>query len=657
MSDPRSIALGWLPDEGCFRLLAPLAEHVELIERHHPAREPQRITAMRRISAVEVDQPTEAIWQADVSVPLGCYRFRVHLVWGTVVICDPRSKAVVRRKMPGHPGWSVATPTLPPANNGVTIRPDAAVLLEVHLADATCHHSSGATAPGTYGGFAEMHAAAVGGARHAIGLGVDAIELLPVTTWPVFEDERVHHRNHWGYMPSFFLSVSDRFSAAWTTAQPGDWVGMEDDGSFHDPALELRAMVDALHAEGVGVVVDLVYNHVSAHDHNPLLLLDPGTWFHRDSAGRLRSHSGCGNDLNTSTPAMRALVVASIRRWFAEIGVDGVRLDLAELLDDQTLIEIRDAARAIRPDALLIAEPWSLGGYRPAQIAALGWTVWDDRYRNGLKGAQPGDSSLLSPLHSSSNDAAALARHLVGGGQEVGGHLPTHNHGLSYLAAHDGYTLADFWRLHVGELGDASLVQARSLTALSPSLQGLLRLSAAVLLATRGPVMMHLGQSWGRAKVRRRREDEPGILDHNSYDRDDLTNYIDWTHRSLNAPLVAWVHAWLEARKLWLAPVFAVEQSPVLLIDADAGAAGYLMACPVDSDAVQSASPSALPAVVRHVAFGANPGATDAHLELPGHDWQTVLAESGVWLQTRGQEGTVLHLPPGATALVKQEPA
>ena len=643
--------LGWLPAQRCFRLMAPTAVHVELVERRHPDQEPQRVTAMRRMDVSDGAGigSCRVVWQADISAPLGCYRFRVHRPWDTIVVADPWARAVVRRKAAGHPTWSVVTSALPPARGGVTINPDAAVLLEMHLADATHHASAGVTEPGTYRGFAESHAAAIGGARHALGLAVDAVELLPVTSWPVLEGEREdsdqvgklhssnYFSNHWGYMPSFFLAASERFSDAWPAAAPNSWVGMSDDGSFTDPALELRAMVDTLHARGLGVIVDLVYNHVSAHDSNPLLLLDPGTWFHRTAAGRMRSHSGCGNDLNTAAPEMRALVLASVRRWFTEIGVDGVRLDLAELIDDRTLREIRDVALAIRPDALLIAEPWSLGGYRPEHLVSLGWKVWDDRYRNGLKGREPSEPGLLRADPHAHGRGLALARFLSGGGHQSGGALPGHNDGVSYLVSHDGYTLADFWRLNLAEITSEELVHADEIATLSPELAAMVRLSNAALLGTRGPVMMHLGQSWGRAKLRRDASVQLGVADENSYDRDDHTNHIDWRHRTQNAALVAFVSAWIAARRRWLAPAFVVPQRPQLLHDDASGAGGYVLSGPQGN-----------------VSFCLNPSLSRAHITLPGGGWRLVMTEPTVTMRSHEWGGTELWLAPQSAVLVVQ---
>jgi pullulanase len=86
---------------------------------------------------------------------------------------------------------------------------------------------------------------------------------------------------------------------------------------------------------------------------------------------------------------MRQLVIDTVVHWLREYHVDGFRLDLAAILDDETLRAIKVAAVTEYPRAMVISEPWSMATYRPAPIAALGHTVWNDRFRNAMKGEDP----------------------------------------------------------------------------------------------------------------------------------------------------------------------------------------------------------------------------------------------------------------------------
>ncbi len=536
------------------------------------------MVAMRKVSL----GGQRRVWQAPLQ--RGFYRFVVHRPWGSVEVADPWARAVARRKAYGHESWAVAglRPLAPPGQGGrprgVDIAPRSTAILEVHVRDWTVHPSAGVHAPGTYAGAAELHPAAIGGLVDALRMGHDAVEFLPLAAYPFYESapgpsaaaappsplatplasQRV---NHWGYMPSFLLAVSERYTQAYAATPEGGWPGVASGHdaavAFADPALELAALIDALHARGVGVIVDVVWNHVSLADRNPLRLLDPGDWFWREG-GAMRSRSGCGNDLRTEAPEMRALVLAAVDRWIGELGCDGLRLDLAELLDDETLRQVRARAQALRPGALLIAEPWSLGGYRPREIASLGYAVWNDRSRDLLRSAHGDRPSLLRG--DDGGRLPALRAALEGSAEAAGGWLPDAACSVTYLECHDGWTLRDLLRLQRGRLphpvpggppwdpdpvDDLAAEDLRSL-----------QLGFALLCCVRGPILVHSGQAYGRS---RRAEDGHGLIE-NAWDRDDGANHLDWAQRARQPGLVRWCSAWLRARRALLAPHFEAQR-------------------------------------------------------------------------------------------------
>ena len=566
---------GYNAARGEFRLMAPSAESIELIFRDHPAGPHQWVAAMRR------DADVAGLWFAVVPQPGRYYRYRVHFPWGTSEMADPHSHAVARQKSIGHAAWSVAlrqpaAPQLRGRPASIAIVPISPVILEVHLADMTVHPSAGAVAPATYAGFAEVHAAAVGGAQHATALGVDAVELMPLAPWPYYEghgdsDEAAPRVNHWGYMPSFMLAVADRFASHWASTPYGGWVGVDADGHFADPAVELVALIDALHERGLAVVVDVVWNHVSLHDRNPILALDPGSWIRRGADGFATSDSGCGNDLNANDPEMRRLILAAVHRWVGDFGVDGLRLDLGELLGDDALADIARTARALRPDIWLSAEPWSLVGYRPREVAACGYAVWNDRSRILLRGKGPGRDGVLFGVGAHDAGTVDAVVDALEGGR---GFLDHAADGVTYVESHDGLTLGDRIRASGGDEDEVAAA---------------VMLATALLAATRGAVLLHAGQTFGRHRrcappasdgqvVRGNRRSDTATGDDaasavvasaggvsavgvsfvdNAYDRDDAASHIDWGDRSAVPQLSAWSAAWLAARRRWLRPCFA----------------------------------------------------------------------------------------------------
>lgn len=561
-------AMGWLPDRGTFRLRAPTATFCEIVFRDHPDGDEQVIVPM----ALEpVGEDGLVAWCAAVVPPLPYYRYRVHTKRKTVDVADPWSTHVVRRKAVGHPTWSVCQKTEPFAwrdDQTVGVHPDDAIIYEAHVADLTAHPSAGCRWPGTYEGFAETHPAAVGGLPHVMRLGVNVVELLPVATWPALETKS--RANHWGYMPSFFRAAAERHSQAWHAAEDGAWVGIDADGAPHDPGNGLRAVIAALHARGIAVVLDVVFNHVSIHDENPLSLLDPGAWFRRDGNGQKSNASGCGNDLATEDPDIRALLLHTVAHWFSSYHIDGLRLDLAELIDDQTLAEITDVALELRPDALLIAEPWSFRGRRPEAISELGYTVWNDDYRNVIKGRQPHEAGFVFGGQANAGVRASLAGSTV----HDGGRLAASELSLNYLACHDDHTFGDFVRLALGLVGGGDTVSKSSIRAIRGRELRVHKLAAATLMASRGAVMIAAGQEFGRAKVT---GGTRGKLCGNSYDRPDATNSVDWTDRAENPELVAWYSRWIALRKSLLAPCWEAGAVPNWLAADHDRAIGYLL--------------------------------------------------------------------------------
>lgn len=575
-----SVRLGWLPDAGLFRLVAPKAKQVELVERSHPEdSQSERVTPARHRRA-----PDLQFFEVHQPEPLGYYRYRVHKPDEVFDIADPRSHAVARQWQPGHPTWSVARqsqfdwsgdarPALPMAEM---------VALEVHIRDFTVHPSSGVAHPGTYLGLCEPSATGTAGLAAARELGVNALELLPVTAFPYFESVQSFNPtgvNHWGYMPSFWMAASERYSSHGVNARLGQWVGVDDDGTYADPGDELRQAIKVLHAQGIAVIIDLVFNHVSAHDDNPLVRLDPGTWRVHNRDGSLRNKSGCGHDIDGHDPVMRQLIVDSVEHWLRSYRVDGIRLDLGEILDDRCLAEIRDASRRCYGRCLLIAEPWSLGGYRPERLAELGYTIWDDRFRNGVRGSHPlhRPGALLG--HAEPGVRREQLPGLVAGlPRSMGGTLPAPHAVLHYLESHDDHTLGDLLRMGLGEVGEGQLVTVDQLLPLSPALLLRSKLAAALLLLARGPVMLTQGQEWARPKIQRQDETEAGPLDVNSYCRDDATNHLDWCQRARAPELVETYRRLVNLRRDWLSEIITQTAPPMLLASDRLWGFGYAAA-------------------------------------------------------------------------------
>ncbi|MGE6838310.1 glycogen debranching protein GlgX [Streptomyces niveus] len=302
------------------------------------------------------------------------------------------------------------------------------VIYELHVRGFTMRHPGvPEELRGTYAGLA--HPAAI---EHLQRLGVTAVELLPVHQF-AHEDHLLRRglRNYWGYNSIGYFAPHADYAAGGTRGQQ---VG------------EFKRMVRALHAAGIEVILDVVYNHTAeAGDLGPTLSLrgidNRGYYRLQPDARRYADYTGCGNTLDVVQPQVLRLITDSLRYWVTEMGVDGFRFDLAAALarsmHDVDMLSPFLAVIAQDPvlrRVKLIAEPWDVGdgGYQVGAFPPL-WTEWNDRYRDAVRdfwrGATP-DVRDLGYRLSGSSDLYAW-----------GGRRPYAS--VNFVTAHDGFTLRD----------------------------------------------------------------------------------------------------------------------------------------------------------------------------------------------------------------------
>ncbi len=254
---------------------------------------------------------------------------------------------------------------------------------------------------------------------HLLALHVDAVELMPVVAWI---DERhlppLGLANHWGYNPVAMMAL--------------------DPGLAPGGVAELRAAVAALHQAGIGVILDLVFNHSGESDIHggtfSLRGLEPEAYA-RAPDGSLINDTGCGNTLDFASPAVRRLMIDTLTHFVSHCGIDGFRFDLAPVIargpgfDPQAPIFAELAAEPCLADRIMIAEPWDIGpgGYQLGQFPP-NWLEWNDRYRDDVRRFWKGEATV-----------GQLATRIAGSSDVFGSDCRS----VNFLAAHDGFTLAD----------------------------------------------------------------------------------------------------------------------------------------------------------------------------------------------------------------------
>ncbi|MFC5442141.1 glycogen debranching protein GlgX [Rhizobium halophytocola] len=263
---------------------------------------------------------------------------------------------------------------------------------------------------------------------HLKRIGVDAVELMPITAWI---DERhlppLGLSNAWGYNPVGLMTIDPRLA-------PGG-------------VAELRDTVAALHAAGIGVILDLVFNHTGESDRHGATLslrgLDNLSCYAHEPGrpGDLVNVTGCGNTLACDHPFVRQLILDSLRHFALNAGVDGFRFDLGPVLgrgpegfdpNAETLRQMM--ADPVLADRMLIAEPWDIGhgGYQLGNFPDA-FLEWNDQSRDRIRRFWRGDGHMTGDM------ATALA----GASDVFARDGAPRTRSVNFIAAHDGFSLMD----------------------------------------------------------------------------------------------------------------------------------------------------------------------------------------------------------------------
>ncbi|MEU1630548.1 glycogen debranching protein GlgX [Streptomyces sp. NPDC020096] len=394
------------------------------------------------------------------------------------------------------------------------------VIYELHVRGFTMRHPQiPPELRGTYAGLA--HPAAI---RHLTELGVTAVELLPVHQF-AHEDHLLRRdlRNYWGYNSIGYFAPHAAYCASGTRGQQ---VG------------EFKRMVRALHAAGIEVILDVVYNHTAeGSELGPTLSLrgidNRGYYRLGDDPRGYADYTGCGNTLHVVQPQVLRLITDSLRYWVTQMGVDGFRFDLAAALarsmHDVDMLSPFLAVIAQDPvlrRVKLIAEPWDVGsgGYQVGAFPPL-WTEWNDRYRDAVRdfwrGASPDLADLGYRLSGSSDLYAWSGRHPYAS--------------VNFITAHDGFTLRDlvsYERKHNEANGEENRdgsndnrswnCGAEGETASEPVRelrQRQLRNLLGTLLLSTGVPMLVAGDEMGRTQGG----------NNNAYCQDNAVSWVDWS--------------------------------------------------------------------------------------------------------------------------------
>lgn len=415
------------------------------------------------------------------------------------------------------------------------------IIYELHVRGYTKDASSGAKHPGTFDGLKEK-------IPYLKGLGVNAVELMPVFEFDEMRDARLIDENllldFWGYNPVSFFAPNTSYSSS---------------KEYNREGMELKSLIKELHDQNMEVILDVVFNHTAeGNEFGPSFSFkgfDNQIYYMLTPDGHYYNFSGCGNTLNCNHPVVQNMILDCLRYWVIEYRVDGFRFDLASILgrnEDGTPLHQPPLLRSLAFDSILgnvklIAEAWDAGGlYQVGSFPSWKrWAEWNGRYRDDMRRFLKGDDFL----------SQAAARRITGSPDLYDPVFRGRNASVNFLTCHDGFTLYDLysynekhneangwgntdgaddnnsWNCGVeGDTTDPSVLALRRKMMMN---------ACAVLMCSRGTPMFLAGDEFADTRYG----------NNNPYCQDNLISWLDWSLLEKNRALYEFFRYMIHFRK------------------------------------------------------------------------------------------------------------
>lgn len=407
-----------------------------------------------------------------------------------------------------------------------------AVIYEVHVGDFTFDPSSGVQNRGKFLGFTEAGTHFEGlstGIDHLKELGISHVHLMPIFEFSTVDQNPDRFGDldnyNWGYDPELYNVPAGIYSM-----KPRD---------PRSRIFELKKMIMDLHKAGIGVIMDVVYNHTYKSKESNFNILAPGAYY-RTSNGKFTNGSGVGNELATERPMVRKFILDSLSYWQNQYHIDGFRFDLMALIDQKTVDQACEMILKKNPWAIIYGEPWTGGR---SSLSLKDQTLWprqrgkkyslfNENYRKTLAGDENGNSRGFVQGNAALADSMAYG---ITGSipfMENKGELQNPQESINYFNAHDNLIFEDLLRSSVGK---------------GELYEPMTKLAFGLLLTSQGIVFFHAGNEFRRTKK----------MDANSYNSSYKVNAIDWSYKKKNKELVFYVEDLIALRKAY--PVLSLE--------------------------------------------------------------------------------------------------
>jgi len=409
------------------------------------------------------------------------------------------------------------------------------IVYEMHIRDLSIDSTSGIEQAGKYLGVIEPDTQTVDGTKtglsHLKELGITHVQILPMFDFNSIDETKLADNNfNWGYDPKNYSLPEGSYSS----------------DPYHGEVRieEMREMIQGLHDSGIGVIMDVVYNHTALSGDSNFSIIEPN-YYYRMVDGKYSNASGTGNEIASERSMVKKMIIDSLVHWVSEYHIDGFRFDLMGVLDIETMNEIEKTLREINPDIVIYGEGWT-GGSSPlpeglrlvkANITeAPGIGAFSDDFRDGIKGhvfnATEGGFAGGFP-----NLDESVKFGIVGAVEHDGVNYKKVNYSkkawalypwqsVNYVSAHDNLTLWDKFMVTNPDATDAERIAMD-------------KLSNAIVLTSQGMPFLHAGVDFLRTKNG----------DENSYKSPDTINALDWDLKTMNKEVFEYYSGLIAVRK------------------------------------------------------------------------------------------------------------
>ena len=521
-------------NKNLFALWSPEADSVKvLIYQNYNISTPFKVLDMQAME--------NGVWRAVENENLqGCYyTFKIKYnnswlnetpgVWAKAVGPNGHRAAIIDFSKTNPEGWAA---DCGPQVNSIT----DVIIYEMHHRDFSIHSTSGIVNKGKFLALTEPDTHSpeglATGISHLKELGVTHVHILPSYDYNSVDELNLpSNQYNWGYDPYNYNSPEGSYST--NPADP------------YSRILEMKEMVKALHNAGIGVIMDVVYNHTAGTEDSNFTLTAPEYYYRHWADGSYSNASGCGNETASDRKQMQNFIVNSVKYWAKEYHIDGFRFDLMAIHDTETMTRVSKELKEINPSIFVYGEGWTAGDSPlPVERRALkenvskmqGIAVFSDDIRDAIKGhysnaadcgfatGKPGNEETvkIGIVASTAHPQVDYSK----GNNSKFAYATAPTQIINYVSCHDDLTLTD-------KLAK-SMINADKATRMRAA-----RLAQTIVFTSQGTPFMFAGEEVFR--------DKKGV--HNSYKSPDSINAIDWSLKAANAEQFEYYKQLIRLRK------------------------------------------------------------------------------------------------------------